>query len=240
MASTSDQSPADGQARYTFVILRHGESEYNSEKRVTGWADSDLTSRGVEQARCVGQILKKNGLTFDIAFTSVLKRAIKTLYFVQDELDLHWIQVHKHWCINERHQGANQGQEMNHTKKYKKEASAFDDCPPALEESDERWQRTVNDYRYNMLSPSVLPRAESSKMALERFLHYWHSNIVPEIKAGKKVIIVAHSNIMKNFHKYLGKINNHNDSDLKKIEQGKPLVYELDHELYTIGWKYLE
>ncbi|XP_033764079.1 2,3-bisphosphoglycerate-dependent phosphoglycerate mutase-like isoform X2 [Pecten maximus] len=183
MASTTDQCPADTRARYTFVILRHAESEYNSENRVTGWADSDLTARGVEQARCIGQILKKNDLTFDLAFTSVLKRAIKTLYLVQDELDLHWIPVTKHWCINERHQGAYQGNKMNSTEKEKKHAWGFDYCPPLLDESDERWRRVAEDPRYRMLSPSVLPRAESSKMALERFLPYWHSNIVPEIKA---------------------------------------------------------
>ncbi|OWF41231.1 uncharacterized protein LOC110462747 [Mizuhopecten yessoensis] len=240
MADISDQCPVATHPRYTLVLVRHGESEYNRENRVTGWADADLTDRGAEQARCVGQILKKNGLMFDLAFTSFLKRAIKTLYWIQDELDLHWIPVHKHWRVNERHQGAYEGNEMNSTNKHKKEAWTFEYCPPELEESDDRWRRLVDDPKYKMLSPSVLPKAESSKMALERFLHYWHSNIVPEIKAGKKVIIVAHSNTMKNFHKFLRKLKEQDVSDLRKIEQGKPLLYELDHNFDTIGWRYLE
>ncbi|XP_069111439.1 2,3-bisphosphoglycerate-dependent phosphoglycerate mutase-like [Argopecten irradians] len=240
MTSTADNHQTDTDVRYTFVILRHGESVYNKENRVTGWADSDLTDQGVNQSRCIGKILKKNGLTFDLAFTSILKRTIKTLYLVQDELDLHWIPVTKHWCINERHQGAYQGKEMNSTEKKKKELWGFDYCPPSLEESDDRWQKVVQDPRYRMVSSSVLPRAESSKTALERFLSYWHCNIVPEIYAGKRVILVTHSNIMKNFHKYLRKLKDDEVSDLPKIEQDRPLLYELDENFFCIRWRYLE
>lgn len=229
-------------ATYTVVMVRHGESTWNKENRFTGWYDSDLSEVGVREADTAGKMLKEKGFTFDIAFTSVLKRAIKTLYLLQDELDLHWIPVERHWRLNERHYGALQGLNKAETAAKHGEDQvkiwrrSYDTRPPGLELSDERWPG--HDPRYAMLDKRLVPSHECLKDTVERVLPYWYDTIVPAIKSGKKVLISAHGNSLRALVKYL---DNMSDADIMgtNIPTGIPLVYELDADLKPINHYYL-
>ncbi|XP_050396322.1 2,3-bisphosphoglycerate-dependent phosphoglycerate mutase isoform X1 [Patella vulgata] len=229
-------------ATYTLVLVRHGESEWNKSNQFTGWYDCDLTEKGVTEAKFAGQSLKEKGYTFDVAFTSVLKRAIKTLYLVQDELDLHWLPVHRHWRLNERHYGALQGLNKAETaKKYGDEQvhiwrRSYDIPPPALTPDDERW--SGKDRRYSTLDSSCVPACECLKDTVARVLPYWYDNIVPAIKSGQRVLISAHGNSLRALVKYLDNMTD--DAILAlNIPTGIPLVYKLDADLKPIEHFYL-
>ena len=224
------------------LLLRHGESIWNRENRFTGWTDVDLSEKGVEEARKAGQVLKEKGYTFDVAFTSVLKRAIRTLWIVLDEMDLMWIPVYRSWRLNERHYGALQGLNKAETAvKYSEEQvliwrRSYDVRPPSLEKTDERYPG--NDPIYRDLAKEDIPLTECLKDTVERFLPYWHEVLAPTIKSGKRVIISAHGNSLRALVKYLDHIS---DEDIVKlnIPTGIPLVYELDSELKPIKNYYL-
>lgn len=224
------------------VLLRHGESIWNRENRFTGWTDVDLSEKGVEEARKAGQVLKEKGYIFDVAFTSVLKRAIRTLWIVLDEMDLMWIPVYRSWRLNERHYGALQGLNKAETAaKYSEEQvltwrRSYDVRPPSLEKTDERYPG--NDPIYRGLAKEDIPLTECLKDTVERFLPYWHEVLAPTIKSGKRVIISAHGNSLRALVKYLDHIS---DEDIVKlnIPTGIPLVYELDSELKPIKNYYL-
>ncbi len=224
------------------VLLRHGESVWNKENLFTGWTDVDLSEQGRGEARRAGELLKAEGFAFDVAFTSVLKRAIRTLWSVLDELDLMWIPVEHSWRLNERHYGALQGLNKAQTAaKYGDEQvliwrRSYDIPPPALEESDPRFPGT--DPRYRDLSGAELPRTECLKDTVARFLPYWHESIVPAIRAGKRVIIAAHGNSLRALVKYLDEISDEEIVGLN-IPTGVPLVYELDDRLNPIRNYYL-
>jgi len=226
----------------TLVLLRHGESTWNKENRFTGWTDVDLSDRGREEARAAGRLLRDGGYTFDLAFTSVLKRAIRTLWTALDELDLMWIPVTKDWRLNERHYGALQG--LNKAETAAKHGDAqikiwrrsYDVPPPALTPDDDR--RPSRDPRYAGLDPRVLPLTESLKDTVARFLPYWHESIAPAIRSGKRVIIAAHGNSLRALVKYLDDVP---DADIVElnIPTGIPLVYELNDDLTPIRHYYL-
>jgi 2,3-bisphosphoglycerate-dependent phosphoglycerate mutase len=224
------------------VLLRHGESIWNKENLFTGWTDVDLSDQGRAEAKRAGELLRTEGFTFDVAFTSVLKRAIRTLWIALEELDLMWIPVEHSWRLNERHYGALQGLNKAQTAaKYGDDQvliwrRSYDVPPPALEESDPRYPGT--DPRYRHLSPSELPLAECLKDTVARFLPYWHEAIVPTIHAGKKVIIAAHGNSLRALVKYLDLISDEEIVGLN-IPTGVPLVYELDDQLKPIQHYYL-
>ncbi|MDO8580894.1 MAG: 2,3-diphosphoglycerate-dependent phosphoglycerate mutase [Candidatus Omnitrophota bacterium] len=224
------------------VLLRHGRSVWNKENRFTGWMDVDLSPKGAEEAKSAGQLLKKEGYVFDLAFTSVLKRAIRTLWFVMDEMDLMWIPVTGSWRLNERHYGRLQGLNKSETaQKYGEEQvliwrRSYDICPPPLDENDPRYPG--KDPRYNNLTKQELPLTESLKTTVERVVPYWESAIVPEIKKGKKVLIAAHGNSLRALVKHLDKISNEEIISLN-IPTGIPLVYELDQNLKPIKHYYL-
>jgi 2,3-bisphosphoglycerate-dependent phosphoglycerate mutase len=227
---------------YTLVLIRHGESEWNKENRFTGWTDVDLSERGREEAKAAGRLLKGGGYTFDLAFTSVLKRAIRTLWTALDELDLLWIPVTKDWRLNERHYGALQG--LNKAETAAKHGDAqikiwrrsYDIPPPALAKDDERYP--LRDPRYANVDPALLPLTESLKDTVDRFLPYWHQAIAPEIRSGKRVIIAAHGNSLRALVKYL---DNMSEADIVElnIPTGIPLVYELNDDLTPIRHYYL-
>lgn len=229
-------------AKYTLVMVRHGESTWNKENRFTGWYDSDLSEVGKNEAVTAGKMLKEKGFKFTKAFTSVLKRAIKTLFIVQDELDLHWIPVERHWRLNERHYGALQGLNKAETAAKHGEDQvkiwrrSYDTRPPALELSDERWPG--HDPRYAMLDKRLVPAHECLKDTVERVLPYWYDTIVPAIKSGEKVLISAHGNSLRALVKYL---DNMSEADIMgtNIPTGIPLVYELDEDLKPIKHYYL-
>jgi 2,3-bisphosphoglycerate-dependent phosphoglycerate mutase len=224
------------------VLLRHGESIWNKENLFTGWYDVDLSDQGKVEAKRAGELLKAEGFTFDVAFTSVLKRAIRTLWTALDELDLMWIPVEHSWRLNERHYGALQGLNKAQTAaKYGDEQvliwrRSYDIPPPALEESDPRFPGT--DPRYRGLSNSELPRTECLKDTVARFLPYWHETIAPAVKGGKKVLVVAHGNSLRALVKYLDGISDEDIVGLN-IPTGVPLVYELDPDLKPIKHYYL-
>jgi 2,3-bisphosphoglycerate-dependent phosphoglycerate mutase len=224
------------------VLLRHGESIWNKENLFTGWYDVDLSDQGKVEAKRAGELLKAEGFAFDVAFTSVLKRAIRTLWTVLDELDLMWIPVEHSWRLNERHYGALQGLNKAQTAaKYGNEQvliwrRSYDIPPPALEESDPRYPGA--DPRYRGLGPGELPRTECLKDTVARFLPYWHESIVPAVRAGKKVIIAAHGNSLRALIKYLDNISDQEIVGLN-IPTGIPLVYELDDQLKPIRHYYL-
>ncbi|XP_050396323.1 2,3-bisphosphoglycerate-dependent phosphoglycerate mutase isoform X2 [Patella vulgata] len=229
-------------ATYTLVLIRHGESEWNQKNLFCGWHDADLSETGLQEAKLAGQSLKEKGYTFDVAFTSVLKRAIKTLYLVQDELDLHWLPVHRHWRLNERHYGALQGLNKAETaKKYGDEQvhiwrRSYDIPPPALTPDDERW--SGKDRRYSTLDSSCVPACECLKDTVARVLPYWYDNIVPAIKSGQRVLISAHGNSLRALVKYLDNMTD--DAILAlNIPTGIPLVYKLDADLKPIEHFYL-
>jgi 2,3-bisphosphoglycerate-dependent phosphoglycerate mutase len=224
------------------VLIRHGESTWNKENRFTGWKDVDLTEKGREEAKKAGVILLKEGFTFDIAFTSVLKRAIRTLWIVQDEMNLMWIPVTKSWRLNERHYGALEGLNKAETaEKYGEEQvhiwrRSYDIPPPAMEADDERY--AGKDPRYKDLKFNEIPLTESLKITVDRFLPYWFEQIVPVIKTGKKVIIAAHGNSLRALIKHLDNISDEDIPNLN-VPTGIPLVYELDDDLKPIKSYYL-
>jgi len=224
------------------VLLRHGESTWNQENRFTGWTDVDLTERGTAQARRAGRQLEEEELVFDVAYTSVLKRAIRTLWLVLDELDRMWIPVHRSWRLNERHYGALQGLNKAQTaQKYGDEQvliwrRSYDTPPPALEEGDDRLP--ASDARYLDVDARDIPTTECLKDTVARFLPYWHETIAPQVRAGKRVIITAHGNSLRALVKYLDNVS---DADIVglNIPTGVPLVYELDDSLSPISSRYL-
>ena len=224
------------------VLLRHGESTWNLENRFTGWTDVDLTEQGTREAHQAGRTLKAEGYGFDLAHTSVLKRAIRTLWIVLDEMDLMWIPVHRSWRLNERHYGALQGLNKKDTaEKYGMEQvhlwrRSYDVPPPVLEAADERFPG--RDPRYGDLKPGETPRSESLKDTLERVLPYWHEAIVPDLKAGKRILIAAHGNSIRALVKYLDDIPEEVITGLN-IPTGVPLVYELDDQLRAVNHYYL-
>ncbi|OHB69308.1 MAG: phosphoglyceromutase, partial [Planctomycetes bacterium RBG_16_41_13] len=213
------------------VLVRHGESTWNYENIFTGWTDVDLSAHGITEAKQAGSILKKEGYVFDIAFTSVLKRAIKTLWYILDEMDLTWIPVHKTWRLNERHYGALQGlNKAEVSKKYGEEQvflwrRSYDTPPPPLTLTDNRYPG--NDIRYSDIKKEEIPFTESLKDTSFRFLPYWNEVISPAIREKKRVIIVAHGNSLRALVKYLDDIPDDKIAGLS-IPTGIPLVYELD------------
>jgi 2,3-bisphosphoglycerate-dependent phosphoglycerate mutase len=227
---------------HKLVLLRHGESTWNQENRFTGWTDVDLSDRGREEARDAGRLLRESGYQFDVAYTSVLRRAIRTLWFVLDALDLMWIPVTKDWRLNERHYGALQGLNKAETAAKHGEAQtkvwrrSYDIPPPALEPDDPR--HPSHDPRYARLHPNELPRTESLKDTVGRFLPYWHSTIAPSIMSGKRVLVAAHGNSLRALVKYLDDISESDIVELN-IPTGIPLVYELDDGLRPIRRGYL-
>jgi 2,3-bisphosphoglycerate-dependent phosphoglycerate mutase len=224
------------------VLLRHGESIWNQENRFTGWYDVDLAEKGMNEAREAGRLMKAQGFTFDLAYTSVLKRAIRTLWLALDQMDLMWIPVTKSWRLNERHYGALQGLNKAETAaKFGDEQvlvwrRSYDIPPPALEKNDERYPG--QDPRYTGLSEQDLPLTECLKDTVERFLPYWHDTIAPQVKAGKQVIITAHGNSLRALVKYLDNVSDQDIVGLN-IPTGIPLVYELTDELKPIRHYYL-
>ncbi|MCJ7530216.1 MAG: 2,3-diphosphoglycerate-dependent phosphoglycerate mutase [Anaerolineales bacterium] len=224
------------------VLLRHGESEWNKENRFTGWTDVDINEKGIEEAHQAGKLLLAEGYTFDIAFTSVLKRAIRTLWIVMDEMDLMWIPVVRTWRLNERHYGALQG--LNKAETAQKHGAeqvhlwrrSYDVPPPPLDRDDPRHPRF--DPRYADMDPALLPATESLKITLERVIPFWCDAIVPQILAGTKVLIAAHGNSLRAMVKHLDQIS---DVDIPglNIPTGIPLVYELDDKLNVLGHRYL-
>jgi 2,3-bisphosphoglycerate-dependent phosphoglycerate mutase len=227
---------------YKVVLLRHGESEWNKLNLFTGWTDVDLSEKGIEEANQAGNILKADGYKFDIAFTSVLKRAIRTLDITLYNMDLMWIPVVKSWRLNERHYGALQGLNKAETaEKYgadqvKVWRRSYDIPPPALDENDDRYPG--KDPRYSHLDKKEIPLTESLKLTVDRFLPYWHETISPVIKSGKKIIIAAHGNSLRALVKYLDSVSDEEIVELN-IPTGVPLVYELDEKLRPIKHYYL-
>jgi 2,3-bisphosphoglycerate-dependent phosphoglycerate mutase len=227
---------------YTLVVVRHGQSTWNLENRFTGWTDIGLTEQGIQEAHTGGQLLRDKGFSFDIAYTSVLKRAIQTLNIIQEEMNLEWIPVIRAWQLNERHYGALQGLNKAETAvKFGEEQvkiwrRSYDVPPPALELTDERHPRF--DRRYSELVSAQLPATESLKITLERVLPFWHSTLVPMIKSGKRVLISAHGNSIRAMVKYLDNISDKEIPELN-IPTGIPLVYELDEDLRPIHHYYL-
>ena len=228
--------------QHTLVLIRHGESLWNLQNRFTGWTDVDLSEQGLVEAHTAGRVLIEGGYQFDLAFTSVLRRAIKTLWIVLEETSLEWIPVVRAWQLNERHYGALQGLNKAETAEEYGEAQvkiwrrSYDTPPPALDWDDPRHPRF--DRRYGSLRPEELPGSEALKNTLERVLPYWHGNIVPEIKAGKQVLIAAHGNSMRALVKYLDNISDDDITELN-IPTGIPLVYELDADLRPLKSFYL-
>lgn len=224
------------------VLLRHGESTWNKENRFTGWTDVDLSEKGYEEAKLAGSLLKEAGLEFDVAHTSVLKRAIRTLNIVLDGLDLMWIPVKKSWRLNERHYGALQGLNKAETAAKHGEEQVFiwrrsyDIPPPPLGHDDARHPRF--DPRYKQLDPKDIPSTEALKNTVDRFIPYWNEAIVPDLKAGKRVLIAAHGNSIRALLKYLENIAEEEIVELN-IPTAVPLVYELSDDLKPIRRYYL-
>jgi 2,3-bisphosphoglycerate-dependent phosphoglycerate mutase len=229
-------------AVHKLVLVRHGESSWNRENRFTGWTDIDLSEKGIQEAREAGQILRSNGFVFDVAFTSVLKRSIRSLWIMLDELDLMWIPVHNSWRMNERHYGALQGlNKAECAAKYGEEQvllwrRSYDLRPPPLPEGDERYPGS--DPRYKELSADEIPIGESLKDNLARFLPYWHELIAPAIKSGARVLISGHGNTLRALVKYLDDVSQADIVDLN-IPTGVPLIYELGEDLSPTKHYYL-
>jgi 2,3-bisphosphoglycerate-dependent phosphoglycerate mutase len=227
---------------YKLVLVRHGQSTWNLENRFTGWTDVGLTDLGWEEAHEAGKLLRDGGYIFDVAYTSVLRRAIQTLWTVLQEMSLEWIPVTNAWQLNERHYGALQGLNKAETAEKFGDAQvkiwrrSYDVPPPPLELDDERHPRF--DPRYASLAPEQLPATESLKITLERVLPYWHSTLTPVIKSGRRVIVVAHGNSIRALVKYLDDISEAEITELN-IPTGLPLVYELDENLKPIQHYYL-
>jgi 2,3-bisphosphoglycerate-dependent phosphoglycerate mutase len=227
---------------HKLVLLRHGESTWNRENRFTGWTDVDLSERGVAEAQEAGRLLREGGYVFDVAFTSVLKRAIRTLWITLDVLDELWIPVTKHWRLNERHYGALQGLNKAETAAQHGETQikiwrrSYDIPPPPLTPDDPR--SPSRDPRYRTLKAGELPLTESLKDTVARFLPYWHETIAPAIASGSRVIIAAHGNSLRALVKYLDAIDDQTIVELN-IPTGIPLVYELDDNLRPARHYYL-
>lgn len=227
---------------HTLVLLRHGESQWNQENRFTGWVDVPLSEKGVVEAKRAGELLKAEGLRFDLAHTSVLKRAIKTLWLALEELDQMWIPVYRSWRINERMYGALQGlnkaetAERHGAEQVKVWRRSYDTPPPAMEQSDPSWPG--KDPRYADLDPKDIPATECLKDTVERFLPYWEGTIAPQIRAGKRVLIAAHGNSLRALVKHLEGISDEAIVELN-IPTGIPRVYELDADLKPISSRYL-
>jgi 2,3-bisphosphoglycerate-dependent phosphoglycerate mutase len=227
---------------YKVVLLRHGESDWNKENRFTGWTDVDLSDKGIQEAHQAGKLMLKEGFIFDVAFTSVLKRAIRTLWIAQDEMDLMWIPVYRSWRLNERHYGALQGLNKAETAKKFGEQQvkiwrrSYDTRPPALTEDDARYPG--KDPRYQGLSKEELPLTECLKDTVARFLPYWDETIAPAVMDGKRVLISAHGNSLRALVKYLDGISDNEIVELN-IPTGVPLIYELDEALKPIRHYYL-
>ena len=227
---------------HNLVLLRHGESDWNKENRFTGWTDVDLSDKGRQEATEGGQALKAEGYVFDVAYTSVLKRAIRTLWVALDELDLMWIPVYRNWRLNERHYGALQGLNKSETAakfgedQVKIWRRSYDVRPPALTPDDERYPG--HDPRYRDLGPQELPLTECLKDTVYRFLPYWHETIAPAVRAGQRVLIAAHGNSLRALVKYLDDVSDEAIVGLN-IPTGMPLVYELEDDLKPIRSYYL-
>ncbi len=227
---------------YKIVLIRHGESTWNLENRFTGWTDVDLTDTGVAQAKNAGKLLKAGGYEFDVAYTSMLKRATRTLWHTLDEMDRTWLPVVHSWRLNERHYGALQGLNKLDMAKQYGEAQvlvwrrSYDTPPPALEATDPRSER--GDLRYAKLKPSDIPLTECLKDTVERVLPFWNEAMAPAIKAGKRIVMAAHGNSIRALIKYLDQIG---DADIVgvNVPNGIPLVYELDEHLKPIRHYYL-
>jgi 2,3-bisphosphoglycerate-dependent phosphoglycerate mutase len=227
---------------FKVVLIRHGESSWNKENRFTGWTDVPLSDKGTAEAREAGKLLKKEGFTFDLAFTSVLKRAIKTLWLTLEEMDLMWIPVTHSWCLNERHYGALQGLNKAETAaKYGDDQvkiwrRSYDVRPPLLDKNDDR--HPGRDPRYASLPPSELPDGECLADTVARAVPYWEKTIVPEIRAGRKILIAAHGNSLRALVKYLDNVSEKDILELN-IPTGVPLLYELDADMKPLGHRYL-
>jgi 2,3-bisphosphoglycerate-dependent phosphoglycerate mutase len=227
---------------HKLVLVRHGESDWNKQNRFTGWTDVDLSEKGRAEALEGGRVLKQEGFTFDVAYTSVLKRAIRTLWTILDEMDLMWIPVHRSWRLNERHYGSLQGLNKSETAakfgedQVKTWRRAYAIAPPPLEKTDERWPG--HDRRYQDLSESELPLTECLKDTVARFLPLWHETVAPAVKSGKRVIVAAHGNSLRALVKYLDNVSDDDIINLN-IPTGIPLVYELDDNLKPIKHYYL-
>lgn len=229
-------------AKYTLILVRHGESEWNQKNLFCGWHDADLSDTGVKEAKYAAELIKKKGFIFDVAFTSVLTRAIKTLYLIQEGTDLHWVPVHRTWRLNERHYGGLQGLNKAETaakhgeEKVQIWRRSYDVPPPALTPADAEW--SGKDPRYAELDPKVIPACECLKDTVARVLPYWTDAIVPVLKSGKRVIIAAHGNSLRALVKYLDEMTDDAIMGLN-IPTGIPLVYELDANLKPLKHYYL-
>jgi 2,3-bisphosphoglycerate-dependent phosphoglycerate mutase len=228
--------------KYKLVLVRHGQSTWNLENRFTGWTDVGLTEQGVDEAHAAGQLLRDQKYSFDLAYTSVLKRAVQTLWVILQEMSLEWIPVVNAWQLNERHYGALQGLNKAETAREYGEAQvkiwrrSYDVPPPALEWADERHPHF--DPRYAGLTKEQLPATESLKITLERVLPFWHGSLAPIVKSGKRLLIAAHGNSLRAMVKYLDNISEEEITELN-IPTGIPLVYELDADLKPVNHYYL-
>ncbi len=226
----------------TLVLLRHGHSEWNEANRFTGWYDCGLTERGLKEAHAGGKLLREEGFRFDVAYTSLLSRAIKTLWIVLDEMEQTWLPVHKDWRLNERHYGALQGlDKAETTRKHGAEQvqiwrRSYDVAPPPVSRDDPHWPG--NDSRYDHVARDLLPQAECLKDCVDRFMPYWTETIAPAVARGEKVLIAAHGNSLRALVKHLDGIS---DDEIVgvNIPTGIPLVYELDDDLKAISSRYL-
>jgi 2,3-bisphosphoglycerate-dependent phosphoglycerate mutase len=227
---------------HQLVLLRHGQSQWNLENRFTGWKDVDLSEQGVLEATAAGKLLTEEGLDFDLVFTSVLKRAIRTMWLTLDGMDRMWLPVERSWHLNERHYGGLQGLNKKETvEKHGKDQvqiwrRSFDTPPPAMDADDQNHPRF--DRRYEDIDPTRLPSTESLKCTIERFLPYWESRIAPEIRKGKRILIVAHGNSLRALVKHLDGVSDAEITGLN-IPTGIPLLYNLDENLKPVSSKYL-
>ncbi|MFM9278692.1 2,3-diphosphoglycerate-dependent phosphoglycerate mutase [Paenibacillus jiagnxiensis] len=227
---------------YKLVLIRHGESEWNKANLFTGWMDVELSDKGIQEALHAGRLLKEEQFVFDVAYTSYLKRAIKTLDYVLEEMDLLWIPVYKTWQLNERHYGALQGLSKTATaEKYGEEQvklwrRSYDVLPPALTKDDDRYPK--NDVKYRDIDDELIPLTESLKETVIRVRDYWDKEIAPQIKAGKNVIIAAHGNSLRALIKFLDNLSSEEIIDVN-VPTGTPLVYTLDDQLHPVGKHYL-
>lgn len=227
---------------HTLVLLRHGQSIWNLENRFTGWTDVELSEQGVRESEVAARLFKEGGYMFDLCHTSYLRRTIRTLWIVLDHMDLMWLPVEPSWRLNERHYGALQGlNKAETTREYGEEQvfqwrRSFDVPPPPLDSSDCRFPG--HDPRYAQLSDAELPRGESLKMTIERVMPYWHEVLAPQIRAGKRLLVVAHGNSMRGLVKYLDGMGDTEVAELH-IPTGVPMVYTLDKNLKSLGRTYL-
>ncbi len=225
------------------ILLRHGESVWNRDNLFTGWTDVDLSESGADEARQAARLIERHGLSFDHCFTSVQRRAIRTLWIVLDELDLLWLPVERHWRLNERHYGALQGQNKDEKRREVGEAQvhrwrrSFATRPPALTEDDKRFPG--RDRRYAAIPDAEIPRTESLKDCVARALSYWRVGVEPALMAGRTPLVVAHGNSMRGIVKHLDRISDDDIPDLE-IPTGVPLVYEFDGQLRPTGSRYLD